>query len=171
MKKIAIAAALISIICLLGGCGRSTQTDYTAMDFYSEELGVAFDVPEGYTVDSSDPDGYVFICENGRAVPYMMFKKYDFAGGIDDFKAQIKKSVADTFGSSFKGEQHNNIGGKKVLVLKFSYQLDGYTISDARCIYEKGGTYYVFTTKEASDLGHNLNAELDFVMKSFIIIE
>lgn len=171
MKKIACILALLSIICIFGGCGRTEQADYSAMDFYSEELGIAFNVPEGYTVDAEDPDGYIYIYETGKCVPYMMIKKYEFAGGIDDFKAQLKRSVTDIFGNCYKEEQHNNIGGKKVLVLKFNYQMDGYSIQDARCIYEKGGSFYVFTTKEAPDLGHNLNAELDYLMKNFIIIE
>lgn len=171
MRKIALILAFISFICLAAGCAGQEQTDYSSMDYYDPEAGFAFNAPEGFTVDAQDPDGYIYVYATGKAVPYIMIRKYEISTSLDDFKAQLKRSMADTFGNCFDEEQHNNIGGKKVLVLKFAYRLDDYDILDTRCIYEKGGAFYVFTTKEAAALGHNLNAELDYLMKNFIVIE
>ena len=171
MKRVFLLITVLVLVLSFAACGRQDETDYSEMDFYDEALGFAFNAPEGYDVDGPDGDGFIYVYATGKNIPLMMVKKYEGGYLLNDFKAQLRRSVTDSLGASFREEQHNNIGGKKVLVLKFTYQEDGYTVNDSRCIYESGGNFYVFTAKEVPSLGGNLNAELDYLMKSFIILE
>lgn len=171
MKKTVIIMLCVLMLISFAACGSKEKEVKKDLDFTDSSLGFGFDLPEGYSVDASDKDGYVYVYKECLAVPYIMIKRYTESLSMQAFKAELKESVLDTFeGAVMTDDVNNNIGGKRVVVLTFTYELDGYNVTDSRAIYENGTDFYVFTSKIVPSLEQSLNAPLDFLMKSFTIL-
>lgn len=171
MKKILIVILCVLLVTASAACGKKDERNLEDLDYLNESLGFGFSVPEGFTVDDSDPDGFVYVFMESRSIPLIMIRKYTGNLNMQSFLSEYTQSVLDTFeGAVLSDTVNNNIGGKKVVVLTFTYELNGYQIEDSRAVYENGTDFYVFTEKTVPSLGQSLNGPLDYLMKSFTIL-
>ncbi len=126
--------------------------------------------PDGMIMDSENKDGFIYFYKDEKAIPYLMFCAYEnnvpFNEFLDEFNASMNRNYGDV-GCRRTDKYNNNIGGKKVTVLKYAYTLEEQNILDVRCVLNDKEGIYVFTEKTVPALDQNLSNELDFLIRNF----
>lgn len=167
MKKITIVLALL--VCFFSsGCGKSQEHN---TEMYIDPLGeFSLVCPDGLMMDTENADGFIYFYKDEKAIPYLMFCAYESEVSFNDFLAEFNSSMSRNYGYAGcrrTDKYNNNVGGKKVTVLKYTYTLEEQNILDVRYVLNADDKVYVFTEKTVPSLDQNLSNELDFLIRNF----
>ena len=167
MKRIIVVIALIMCI-FFSGCTKSQEQ---STETYVDPSGkYSLICPDGMVMDSENKDGFIYFYKDKKAIPYLMFCAYEsdvsFNDFIDEFNTSMNRNYGDV-GCRRTDKYNNNVGGKKVTVLKYAYTLEEQNILDIRYVLDDEDRIYVFTEKTVPALDQNLSNDLDFLIRNF----
>ena len=110
-------------------------------------------VPEGVMAVFSS-DGYTLYATDEESIPYVRVNSYGGYTDIDELITDLIDVMENDHADLevLAGPEYVDADGREFCEIIFSYDVQGYPVTDTRAITMVGGRAYMFTAKEVSEL-------------------